>query len=148
MATSQNLTKLNTEIRLSTIKDLPFIISSWTQTIKHIYPNQYALDFSETYHTYLSNLINKSTTIVSHLAEDNNEIISYLVYTSFQGRQVVHFAYTKVGARQLGELSELLRYSNPMQLPIIFTHPAKNETIMKHFCSKTIFDPTILPLIL
>lgn len=138
---------VSTDIRLGTTNDLPFIISSWTRSIRYIYPNQFIDNFADTYQPYLHHLISNSMVVVAHEASDINEIISYLVYTSFLGKQVVHFAFTKDGARQQGKLNQLLAFSNPEKQLVLFTHPAKNELMMRHLVKKYVFDPQLLKLI-
>lgn len=144
--TSTITDKLQTDIRLSNKDDLPFIISSWTICMKHVYPNQYALDFTQQYHEYLVGLIARSTIVVACLSDDASQIISYLVYSSFGHNQVVHYAYTKLDARRQGYVKELMRFSNPLGFPVVFTHPAKNANIMDHLSKHYIFDPTMVNL--
>lgn len=135
------------EIRLSTIDDIHFIINSWTLSMKHIYPHQYELDFNIHYNNYLTKLISNSACLIAHPIGDSNEILSYLVYSSFKQNLVAHFAYTKVDARNQGLLRSLLRFANPYgTFATIFTHPTKNEHIMDHFSKKWIFDPSIINL--
>ena len=134
------------QIRLSTNDDNNFIIDSWTNTMKHMYPNQYALDFHTHYQNYVKSLIINSLSVVAHLENEPNEIISYLVYTFFRSSQVVHFAYTKLDARNQKILNRLIDFSNPEKHPVVFTHPAKNENIMHYLCSKYIYDPSIMSI--
>ena len=134
-----------TTIRIGTKDDLSFILDSWIKTAKYIYPNQYVLDFNKKYNEYLNVLIEKSTIIVSCIDNDPKDIVSYLVYSSFVGRfLVIHFAYTKVAARKEGIISSLINFANPNNDPVVFTHAAKNENIMKVLCLKYIFDPSVL----
>lgn len=139
---------IDTTIRFAYTTDIPFIINSWANTIHDIYPNYYVFDFQSKYRTYLKSLIEKSTTIVAVDTLDDNEIISFLVYTSFNNKLVIHFAYTKVDARNTGKLTSLISFANIINTSIIFTHPAKNENRMKHFTSKYIYDPSLLLLLL
>lgn len=137
---------LTVDIRLGTKQDIPFIADSWVKSIKHIYPNQYALDFTSHYHDHVAKLMNTSLTLIAHLQDEPDEIISYLVYSSFRGNQVIHFAYTKVDARNQGILKQLLIFSNPEHMPVILTSPTKNENIMAALTKHYIFDPTVLQL--
>lgn len=134
------------QIRLGMVDDLPFILDSWTQQMKHIYPNQYQKDFSVQYQRYLRALIAKSTILVAYLEGEEDQIISYLVYTSFENRMVIHYAYTKVDARGDGKVHDLILFGNPLSLPIVFTHAAKNENIMIAFVKKHTYDPTLIEL--
>jgi hypothetical protein len=136
------------EIRLATTDDIHFITNSWLLSTKHQYPNQYALDFAKHYTEYLSKLTSRSISLVAHLQEEPSEILSYLVYTSFRKNMVVHFAYSKVDARNQGIVRNLLQFANPEKLPIVFTHPAKNENLMQHFARKWIFDPSVIQLLM
>lgn len=134
---------LPTDIRLAIKDDLAFIKDSWTKSMKYIYPNQYALDFTSHYQDNIDNIISNSVAIVSFLRGHEEEIISYLVYKFFKGEiMIAYFGYTKADARKQNKLNDLIRFANPDKLPIVFTAPPKNETIMKHFSSKYIFDPT------
>lgn len=90
--------------------------------------------------------MNTSLTLIAHLQDEPDEIISYLVYSSFRGNQVIHFAYTKVDARNQGILKQLLIFSNPEHMPVILTSPTKNENIMAALTKHYIFDPTVLQL--
>lgn len=135
------------EIRLGTIDDTHFIINSWILTMKHIYPHQYELDFTKRYTQYLNKLVSNSACLVANPIGDNNEILSYLVYSSFKQNLVAHFAYTKVDARNQGLLRSLIRFATAnTNFPIVFTHPTKNENMMIAFTKKWIFDPSILYL--
>jgi hypothetical protein len=139
--------QLDCQIRLGMIDDMPFILDSWTQQMRHIYPNQYNKDFSISYRNYLRNLISNSTVLVSYLEGEKDQIISYLIYTSFQKQMVIHYAYTKVDARGSGHVHDLIVFGNPLNYPIVFTHPAKNENIMNALCKKHIYDPTLTSLL-
>lgn len=141
------MSKEDYTIRLATQDDLTFIISSWTKAMYDLYPHKYALDFTSHYHRYLNNLLNKSLVAVSCWDESPQDIVGYLVYTSFRNELIVHYAYTKLDDRKKGILKDLLAFANPMGAPIIFTHPAKNEKVMQYFVSKYIYDPALLSLI-
>ena len=95
----------------------------------------------------MNNIIEKSFIQVAHLKDDMNEIISYIIYQGWQQKQIVHFAYTKSDARHKDIMNKLIKETNPNRFPIIFTCPAKNEHIMKHFANKYTYDPTILSII-
>lgn len=141
------LSTLDTTIRIGTTDDIPFVLDAWVKSLRHIYPNQYALDFYPKAIDKCRILLDKSVSLVSHLSDDPNELISFIVYSSFRGSEVVHFAYTKLDARRQGKVKELLQFSNPQFTTTIFTHPAKNESVMKHFSSKYIYDPSILEIL-
>ena len=132
---------LETTIRLGMTDDLPFVLSSWTTCMRHIYPNQYVFHFQEDFHHHISNILSKSILLISCLSSDPNEIISYLIYSSFKENMVIHFGYTKLDARGAGILHSLIEYANPNHLPIIFTHPPKSEKLMIELCQKHIFHP-------
>lgn len=134
-------------IRVASQSDLAFIKDSWRKCMKYIYPNQYAIDFDQKFNQQMSNLIENSITLVAYLESNPEEVISYLIHTSFRGNQVIHFAYTKLDARRQGMMKQLLQLSNPGQVPIIFTHPAKNEKIMQSLLSHYLFDPSIVELL-
>jgi len=138
---------MQTEMRLGTINDVAFVKDSWRRSVQHTYPNQYVLDFAKHFQAHMQVLIDKSVIMVCNLPGDEDEIMSYLIYTSFAKNMVIHFAYTKDGARKQGLVRQLIDMSNVQRFPIIFTHPAKNETIMKHFASKYIYDPSIIAII-
>jgi hypothetical protein len=145
--TTTTTDKLQVEIRMGGQRDLNFVLSSWTSAIKAVYPNQYALDFSHHYHQYLSHLLAKSTIVVMCLADDPNEIISYLVYTAFRHNQIIHYAYTKLDARRQGYVKQLMEFSNPLNYPVVFTHPAKRPKTMEQLSKRYIYDPTVLQLL-
>lgn len=134
-------------IRIATTDDLPFIYDSWLKTVCHTYPNQFALDFRKYEQNNIKDLLNKSMAIILHLPDEPNIILAYLVYSTFLHNQVVLFAYTKSDIRRVGLLTRLLSFSNPDNLPIVFTVPTKNEKTMEILSKKYIFDPTILELI-
>ena len=139
--------KLNIAIRLAEKTDLPFILDSWTQCMKHMYPNQYALDFSKNYQNdHLKPLIEKSGSVIAHLEDEANEIISFLVFGSFKDNLIVHYAYTKVDARKQGIINQLIEFASvgATKQSIIFTHAAKNENTMMALMKKYIYDPSIL----
>jgi hypothetical protein len=131
-------------IRLGTINDLPFIKDSWRKAIKYIYPHQYELDFDKNYQLHMQKLIDNSIILVNHVKDDSNDILSYLIYTSFRGKMVIHFAYSVVDARNNGLVKELMTFASPEKIPVIFTHPAKNEQIMHKLSQSYIYDPTII----
>lgn len=135
------------EIRLATVDDLPFIKDSWLLAIKYIYPNQYELDFADNFQPHMQKIIQGSVIVVAHLAEEPNEILSYLIYTSFRHQQIIHYGYTKVDARRQGLLNHLICFTNPHKLPIVFTHPAKNQNVMAVFCRKYIYSPSAQELL-
>jgi hypothetical protein len=137
---------MKSDIRLATVDDLAFIKDSWLKAEKHTFPNSYALDFSEHFHSHMASIIDQSVILVAHLWDDANEILSYLIYSSFRNSQVIHFAYTKSDARRQGILNKLIKFSNVTNAPIVFTHAAKNENIMKALCKHYIYDPNILKL--
>jgi uroporphyrinogen-III decarboxylase len=134
---------INTQIRLATTDDLHFIVDSWARSLRHTYPNQYAIDFYPRTLNELSELIKECTVVIAHEATDHNEIISWMVYTTFKTNIVVHFAYTKDGARKQGKIKDLLNFANLLNSSVVFTRPAKNENIMKVLASKYIYDPTL-----
>ena len=134
-------------VRMGEVSDLPFIYDSWMQSMKFIYPHKYDKNFSKNYAKVLSNLIDKSSSLVAHLEGDRDEILSYLIYTSFEEHLVIHFAYTKADCRKEGKVRELITFANPLFAPIIFTHPCKNENVMEYLCRKFIYDPSIIGLL-
>ena len=147
--TLQNQTmNLDTSIRIGTKQDLSFILDSWSKISKHIYPNQYISSFQEDYNVYLKHLISNSMIIISHLYNEPDVIVSYLVYFVSLDRLFIHFAYTKLSARNEGQVSKLIQFANPSSLPIVFTHPPKNENLMKSLCKKYVFNPTVLQVLL
>lgn len=131
----------DTNIRLATKDDLPFIADSWCKAMYHTYPNQYVLDFVPKFHKQIAGILQNASCVVSCLDTDPNAIVSYLIYTSFMGNLVVYYAYTKVEERKNGFLNQLLEFANPDNRPTIFVYPAKNERIMQHFAQKFIYDP-------
>jgi hypothetical protein len=137
-------TNLPIDIRLGTTNDLSFILSSWTIATHHIYPNQYSFHFNENFNNYLRHLINQSVILIAHLPDQPQEILSYLVYTSFRNNLVIHFAYTKLHARRQKIVSRLIQFSNPQDFPIVFTHAPKSESMMISLCEKHVFYPNIL----
>ena len=140
--------KLAIQIRLGTKDDLPFILDSWIKMTKHTYPNQYALDFHQHFQERLQPLVQSSLTLVAHLEGEPNEVVSYLVYGSFRKRLVIHYAYTKLDARNQGIVRQLIQFANPENMPIVFTHAAKNENMMNALAKKHIFDPSVLQLMM
>lgn len=138
---------VDTLIRLGTTDDLHFVISNMAATLSTTYPNQYALNYFTICQQHIRQLCQSSLVLIQHESSDPNDIVSYLIYTSFHNQLVVHYAYTKWDARRQGKLKELIEFANPNGSNIIFTHPAKNENAMKYFASKHIFDPN-LPLLL
>lgn len=141
---------LDIDIRIGTTDDMPFVADSWCKAMRHQYPNQYAFDFSSNYHDHIYQLLDRSILITAHLQGDTKEILGYLVYKAWgspERKQIIHFAYTKADARQQGIMNKLIEWSNPEHYPIIFTHSAKNETIMRHLAKKYIYDPSILNIL-
>lgn len=139
--------KLPFAIRLGTVKDTPFIVDSWVKMVSNQYPNQYALDFRPRYQDHVTKILAKSVTLVAHLEGEPDEILSYLVYSSFRKCQVIQFAYTKFDARKQGLLNALLAFSNESRLPVVFTVAAKNGDAMHHFAKRFVFDPTAVALV-
>lgn len=131
-------------IRLGTINDTPLIKDAWLKSMKYIYPNQFEVDFAQNYQPHMQALIENSITLVAHIKEDKDDIVSFLVYTFFKEHLVCHFAYTKVDARKQGILTELLKWAAPVHQSLIMTHPTKNENLMAHLMTKYLFDPTII----
>jgi hypothetical protein len=131
-------------IRLGTLNDVPFIKDAWLKTMRHIYPHQFEVDFAQNYQSHMQTLIDNSITLVAHLKEDEDDILSFLVYTFFRGHLICHFAYTKADIRNQGLLNELLKWAGPVNQSLIMTHPTKNENLMAHFMEKYLFDPTII----
>lgn len=138
--------KLDIQLRLGTKDDLPFIVSSWTQMTKHTYPNMFALDYNKHFGERIARLVNKSSVVVAHLDGEPNEIVGYIVYTTFIKSCVVHYTYVKLDARGQGISNTLLAFANPIVLPVVFTHPPKNENLMNKLCTKYIYDPYVLEL--
>lgn len=134
-------------IRLGILKDTAFIKDAWQKSMHHIYPHQYETGFSQRYQAHMQTLIENSITLVAHLPDDEDEILSFLIYTFFNERLVCHFAYTKVGARKEGLLTALIKMAAPNAQSLIFTHPPKNENIMEHFIIKFIYDPSVLQVL-
>lgn len=134
-------------IRLASTNDLHFIKDSWTKTIKHIYPNQYVLDFSNKFNAKLDAAIPQSVILVAALDTDQNNIVSYLVYTIFHEAIIILFAYTLLDERRQGFINHLLSVANPNNNRVVLTSPTKNENILKHLHEKYIFDPSILQLV-
>ena len=135
------------KIRLGKLDDLPFVRNSWTLGMETQYPNMHALDFRKRFHEFLTGLIEKSTVLIAHLDDDEDEILSYLVYTSFRDMLVIHYAYTKEDARKQGIVSDLMKFANVNDYPVVFTHASRNPNRMKKFCMKYIFDPGVLQLL-
>lgn len=134
-------------VRMGEVSDLPFIYDSWMQSLKFIYPHKYDKCFSKNYAKIINILLDKSCSLVAHLEGERDEILSYLIYTSFEENMVIHFGYTKADCRREGKLRELLHFANPLLLPVVFTHPAKNENVMEYLCRKFIYDPSIIGLL-
>lgn len=139
--------KLDLTIRLGTVDDTSFIIKTWAKTQQQIYPNNHAFDFFQKYNEYIKLLIDKSVILVSCLSDSPNDIVGFIVYTSFDHKCVVHFAYVRPDVRRDGICNNLLNTANPINAPIIFTSPAKNEHMMKHLTTKYIFDPSLIGLL-
>ena len=142
---------LSTAIRLSTPDDNAWIIDCWYKAQKDIYPNRYIADFPIKYHQYINSILNnrKHPTITSILCLDDDPhwIVAFMTYTTFLDDLVVHFAYTRKDQRRQGHINKLLTAINFAHVPVVFTHPCKNENIMKHMCDKYIYDPSILSLL-
>ncbi len=139
--------QLDLSIRIATIDDLSFIIKSWVRTQSQIYPNNFAFDFYNKYNNYVKSLLDKSVTLVSCLSDSQEDIVGYLVYTSFDGKCVIHFSYVRPEERKVGICNSLIQFANIDNTPIIFTSPAKRQDIMKHLNTKYIFDPSLVTLL-
>lgn len=131
-------------IRLGEVGDLAFIQDAWAKSLSKTYPNQYQFDFLSRCHQQIKYLIDKSVIVCQVLDDSPEDIVSFLVYTSFRQQMVVLYAYTRQEERRQGFLNELLAFANPEQHPLIFISPCKNENVMRYFASKYVFDPTIL----
>jgi hypothetical protein len=139
--------QLDTTIRFSTPEDEAWLADCWYKAQKDLYPNKFIFDFNNKYHRYIENLLAKSITTVVCLDDDPFYNVSQITYTSFHDDLVVHFAYTRLDQRGQGYLTSLINHINITNAPIIFTHPCKNENVMKHMCKKYIFDPSIIGLL-
>jgi hypothetical protein len=135
---------VSTSVRLATTQDHPFILDSWAKELSHTFPFKYHTDYYHFILPTLSKLLQQSTIAIAYLNNEPEEIVSYLIYTCFLHRQVIHFAYTKNEARHQGKLTQLLNFSNPTALPMVLTHPAKSDNRMKRLTQRCIFDPSIL----
>jgi hypothetical protein len=138
---------IDIDIRLGTLDDIQFITSSWLSSTRHIYPNQYNIDFELGFRQHISDLIANSVVLIANLKDEPDEIISYIIYTSFKTNMIIHFAYTKLAARRCNIVSNLIAFANPAQYPIVFTHAPRNENLMIELCNKHIFNPNIMDLL-
>lgn len=138
---------LNTALRLSTPEDMNWIVDCFFKAQREIYPNKYIANFSEVYNGHIHTLVAKSITSILCLDDDPYWIISFATYQSFERELVIHFAYTRADQRRQGHLNKIIDNINFMKAPIVFTHPCKNENIMKYMCSKYTFDPYLLRLL-
>jgi hypothetical protein len=131
------------EIRVGYDSDRNFIGDSWTRTLLTMGHNAESHDFFRQKLADILAHLERSSVLVAHHAEDPNKIVSYLCSLYRGSIFVVHFAYTKELGRRQGHVRKLLEVANPMRWPTVFTQPAKNENVMRHFLSKYIYDPTI-----
>lgn len=134
-------------IRVGVKQDLHFIYDSFAKSMAKTEYNKYIVDFLPKIIKKIPILCERSMILVSSLEKDRNEIISYIVYTSFDNKLVIHYCYTKADARQQGICRELIDTANINNDFIIFTHPAVNPNAMKHFSKKYIYDPSLLELL-
>lgn len=147
--------RLDIDIRLSTLEDIPFICNSWIRSAKNTYPNMYDINFNDNYLSYIVRSIENSITLIACLKDDPNEIIGYLTYSSYlhnqrsadtsakASYQLIHFSYVKADARRQGVMNKLLTFSRSAldsRIPILFCNAAKNENVMNHLTKKYIFD--------
>ena len=131
------------DIRAGTEEDYHFIVATWTTSLKGIYPNRHAIDFFAKKMPDIRSHVERANTLVAYVAEEPDDILSYLVFLRRGNLVIAHFSYTKDLARRQGHLSALLELANPSGLPLTFTQPARNENVMRHLCRKYIFDPSL-----
>jgi hypothetical protein len=147
----------DTTIRLGVKDDLPFVLSSWLHTVKSQYPNYYQLDFDTLFTQHMHSLLDKSILLVACLDSSPNDIISYLVYTSFprfrgsdasHQQLVCHMAYTRHEERRMGQVNKLIAFAlNGEQHPIVMTTACKNLNCMEALCKKYIYAPQTIGLL-
>jgi hypothetical protein len=134
---------LHYQMRLATVSDINFIKNSWIKSSLHTFPNMFQMDYVETIVPIIDILIDRCQSLVL-FAEDNGEILHWIVYEEKFKRAVIHFAYTKVDARRKGLLKHSISILNPNNSHIIFTFAAKNVAAMKMFASKYTFDARLV----
>lgn len=133
------------EIRLATNDDLGFVIASWLGMRHRTHPNMFALDFAEHEKPRIRARLDSSITIVAQLEGHYNELLGCLVYGSFIGTLVMHFATVKDDAREQGIFTAMLMFAQGYKpSPVVFTTPARSEDAMKRLCKRFIYDPSIL----
>lgn len=133
------------EIRLATNDDLGFIIAAWLGLRHRTHPNGFALDFAEHEKPRIMARLGASIALVAHLEGHHNELLGCLVYGSFMGTLVLHFASVKVDAREQGIFASMLRFAQgDKPSPVVLTTPARSDEAMTRLCKRFIFDPSIL----
>ena len=131
------------EVRVGLEEDVPFIVSTWTASMRGVYPNRYAHDYWPRMTEAVRAHVDRANTIVAYLSEFPAEIVAYLVFLRRRDIIIAHFAYTKDLARRQGHVRTLLALANPDRLPLSFTQPARNENVMEHLCRSAIFCPQL-----
>lgn len=87
--------------RPAKLSDFNFITSTWFQSNKENENIEWEF-YKECYNILLKNILNRAITVISCDLEDENLILSYLVFEHRNHIPVLHFSYTKAPFRKLG----------------------------------------------
>jgi len=104
------MNKLPIVIREATVDDAPFIFNSWLKSYKDSdfarrVPN--IIYFAE-HHKLIEGLLSHCSIYVACSEEDSNQILGYIVASSFTGTPIIHYIYIKHSFRKLGLATQLI----------------------------------------
>lgn len=123
--------KMEVTIRPMAEEDYNFVIQSWLKSYKH---NSYFCKrirdniYYKYHHQVITRILARDNckVLIAADPEDSKVILGYLVYESFQGKELVHYAYIKTSFRGLGIGGALLRSSTINPFESLFSHWTKD----------------------
>lgn len=112
-------------IRAGTIKDLPFILNSWlTSYKKESYWGRVLRTsiFYDNHKLILASILDTAEVLVMHHADDQDNILGYIVFHPHNDSVNLHYIYVKTLYRGLGFARRLLREAIGEGKPLFCTH--------------------------
>jgi len=110
----------NIIIREPRATDLNFITSSFLKSFRRessLGRNTHLESFYKDFPKVIDSILSKSSVLVAALPENDNAIISFIVYEP----TIIHYAYTKTVFRKMNVIKELIQKAMNLKEPLFYT---------------------------
>jgi hypothetical protein len=110
--------------RTPTVRDYNFLISSWTKSARHAFPDVDDKVYYQDYKSKVRDLLANKDTLLAVDPEDSSIILGFMTYEP----NIIHYVYVKHALRGFGiakQLSTIASSEIPTTVTILTSHAKK-----------------------